>query len=183
MVLAGATSLFATRRPKGRAYWSTGTSRAAGASALLPRPTTRRSPPDRRRLDARQRVARAEQPGGRHRAGTRAGYSRASADAISTPTRTGRSAVAIGDDHEDALALLVRVLARGRREAHRIEADRPGSRARSARPPAARRRSTARRSARTACRSRGRPRCSCPRSRRCPGRASPGSGSACSATG
>ena len=111
-------------------------------------------------------------------------YSLWSAAAISTPTRTGRSAARsvtmMNTPWHSSFAYLLDV----GREAHRIEADaRACARAFSASASCDAvdpRRADA---ARTACRCRGRPRCSCPRSRRCPDRASPRSGCACSATG
>ncbi len=112
-----------------------------------------------------------------------AGYSALSADAISRPTRTGRSATRSVTMMKTPWHSWFGVLARRRREPDGIEADARDGRARSARRRAARRRSTARRRARTACRCRGRPTGSCPRSRRCPDRAPPRSGCACWATG
>ena len=90
------------------------TSRAAAASA------PRRAPGRRDRggivagLDPRERVARAEQPCRRRRAGTARDTCRAERgrDLEADAHRAQRDAV--GDDDEDALALLLRVLARRR---------------------------------------------------------------------
>ena len=132
--------------------------------------------------DAREPVLRSEQPLGRFElvlGAVQLVQQRGDLDADAHRADRGP----VGDDHEHAAARLVRVLAGRRREAHRVEADARAGCARSARPTAPRRRSRARRSARTACRFRARPTRSSLRSRRSRDRASPGSGSACSATG